>query len=284
MKRIILWSSLALTLSAFALSCAKADKLDNRVSGLENDVAALEESVGRFNSNAHALHMVSSGSRFIKEVVRHDYGYSLEFTDGTSCKVFFGSEAPSKDPLLSIDEDGSWLVSMDGGKEFLPIEGASNAYAQDGVTPQFRVQDGLWQVSTDAGLSWVSMPGNPSSVLSFFRSVVYDEAKGILTLVLGDGKEVSVSIASPCSLEITGYQPGDILTSGKSYQYSIKADDVADVIPRLPSGWTLEIQNDIMTIAVPSSAQAGEATLTLIVVSDSGLVAQQTLLFTIVLE
>ena len=284
MKRIILWSSLALTLSAFALSCTKADKLDNRVSELEKDVAALEESVGRFNSNAHALHMVSSGSRFIKEVVRHDYGYALEFTDGTSCKVFFGSEAPSKDPVLSIGEDGRWLVSMDGGKEFLPIEGASNAYAQDGVTPQFRVQDDRWQVSTDGGLSWVSMPGNPSSVMSFFRSVVYDEAKGVLTLVLGDGKEVSVSIASPCSLEITGYQSGDILKSGKSYQYSIKANAVADIIPHLPSGWTLEIQNDIMTIAVPSSAQAGEATLTLIVVSDSGLVAQQTLLFTIVLE
>ena len=284
MKRIILWSSLALTLSAFALSCAKADKLDDRVSGLEKEVAALEESVGRFNSNAHALHLVSSGSRFLKEVVRHDYGYSLQFTDGTSCKVFFGSDAPSKDPLLSIDEDGSWLVSMDGGKEFLPIEGASNAYAQDGLTPQFRVQDGLWQVSTDGGLSWVSMPGNPSSVLSFFRSVVYDEAKGVLTLVLGDGKEVSVCIAAPCSMEITGYQAGDVVRPGNTYRYDIKAADVAEVIPRLPSGWTLEIRNDIMTISVPSSAQAGEAVLTLILVSDKGLVTQKSLLFTIVLE
>ena len=284
MKRIILWSSLALTLSAFALSCAKADKLDDRVSGLEKEVAALEESVGRFNSNAHALHLVSSGSRFLKEVVRHDYGYALEFTDGTSCKVFFGSEAPSKDPLLSIDEDGSWLVSMDGGKEFLPIEGASNAHAQDGLTPQFRVQDGLWQVSTDGGLSWVSMPGNPSSVLSFFRSVVYDEAKGVLTLVLGDGKEVSVCIAAPCSMEITGYQAGDVVRPGNAYRYDIKAADVAEVIPRLPSGWTLEIRNDIMTISVPSSAQAGEAVLTLILVSDKGLVTQKSLLFTIVLE
>ncbi len=284
MKRIILRSSLALTLSAFALSCAKADKLDNRVSGLEKEVAALEESVGRFNSNAHALHMVSSGSRFLKEVVRHDYGYALEFTDGTSCKVFFGSEAPSTDPLLSIDEDGRWLVSMDGGKEFLPIEGASNAHAQDGLTPQFRVQDGLWQVSTDGGLSWVSMPGNPSSVLSFFRSVVYDEAKGVLTLVLGDGKEVSVCIAAPCSMEITGYQAGDVVRPGNAYRYDIKAADVAEVIPRLPSGWTLEIRNDIMTISVPSSAQAGEAVLTLILVSDKGLVTQKSLLFTIVLE
>ena len=284
MKRIILWSSLALTLSAFALSCAKADKLDDRVSGLEKEVAALEESVGRFNSNAHALHLVSSGSRFLKEVVRHDYGYALEFTDGTSCKVFFGSEAPSTDPLLSIDEDGRWLVSMDGGKEFLPIEGASNAHAQDGLTPQFRVQDGLWQVSTDGGLSWVSMPGNPSSVLSFFRSVVYDEAKGVLTLVLGDGKEVSVCIAAPCSMEITGYQAGDVVRPGNTYRYDIKAADVAEVIPRLPSGWTLEIKNDIMTISVPSSAQAGEAVLTLILVSDKGLVTQKSLLFTIVLE
>lgn len=284
MKRIILWSSLALTLSAFALSCAKADKLDDRVSELEKEVAALEESVGRFNSNAHALHLVSSGSRFLKEVVRHDYGYSLQFTDGTSCKVFFGSDAPSKDPILSIDEDGRWMVSMDGGKEFLPIEGASNAHAQDGLTPQFRVQDGLWQVSTDAGLSWVSMPGNPSSVLSFFRSVVYDEAKGVLTLVLGDGKEVSVCIAAPCSMEITGYQAGDVVRPGNTYRYDIKAADVAEVIPRLPSGWTLEIKNDIMTISVPSSAQAGEAVLTLILVSDKGLVTQKSLLFTIVLE
>ena len=284
MKRIILWSNLVVSLSALVLSCAKADKLDNRVSELETEVAALEESVGRFNSNAHALHMVSSGSRFIKEVVRYDYGYTLEFTDGTSCKVFFGSEAPSKDPMLSIDEHGRWLVSMDGGKEYLPIEGASNAYAQDGLTPQFRVQDELWQVSVDGGKSWVTMPGNPSSVLSFFRSVVYDESKGVLTLVLSDGKEVSVTIAEPCSMEITGYQGGSQVLPGETYQYGIKVKDVAEVIPRLPSGWTLEIKNDKMTISVPSSAQPGEVTLTLILVSDKGLVTQKSLLFTIVLE
>lgn len=190
MKRIILWSSIALTLSAFAVSCAKADKLGDRVSVLEEEVAALEESVGKFNSNAEALHKASAGSYFLKDVVRHDYGYDLEFTDGTSCKVFFGKDAPSKDPLLSIDETGRWLVSMDGGKEYFPIEGASNAFTQDGLTPQFRVRDGLWQVSADGGLTWSDMPGTPASALSFFRSVVYDEAKGVLTLVLNDGKEV----------------------------------------------------------------------------------------------
>lgn len=284
MKRIILWSSLALTLSAFVLSCAKADKLGERVSELEKDVAALEESVGRFNSNVQALHLASSGSYFLKEVVRNDFGYALEFTDGSSCKVFFGADAPSKDPLLSIDENGTWLVSMDGGKEYLPIEGASNAYAQDGITPQFRVLDNKWQVSCDGGHTWSDMHGSPSSVLSFFRSVAYDEAKGILTLILSDGKEVSVSIATPCSLEIDGYQAGSAVQPGNSYQYNIKANDVAEVIPRLPSGWTLDIKNDILTISVPSSAEAGDATLTLILVSDKGLVTQQTLLFTIVLE
>ena len=64
---------------------------------LEEEVAALEESVGKFNSNAEALRKASAGSYFLKDVVRHDYGYDLEFTDGTSCKVFFGKEAPSKE-------------------------------------------------------------------------------------------------------------------------------------------------------------------------------------------
>jgi hypothetical protein len=85
-------------------------------------------------------------------------------------------------------------------------------------------------------------------------------------------------------MEITGYQGGSPLLPGESYQYSIKVKDVAEVIPRLPSGWTLEIKNDKMTISVPSSAQPGEVTLTLILVSDKGLVTQKSLLFTIVLE
>ena len=85
-------------------------------------------------------------------------------------------------------------------------------------------------------------------------------------------------------MEITGYQAGDVVRPGNTYRYDIKAADVAEVIPRLPSGWTLEIKNDIMTISVPSSAQAGEAVLTLILVSDKGLVTQKSLLFTIVLE
>ncbi len=286
MKRIILWSSIALTLSASAISCAKADKLGEKVSALENKVAALEESVGQLNSNAMVLHRASSGSYFLKEVSRHDYGYALEFTDGTVCDVFFGAQAPTKDPLLSIGEDGQWLVSMDGGKEYLPVDGSSNAFSKDGQAPQFRVLDGQWQISVDGGASWDVMPGSPSEAVSFFRSVSYDDAEGVLTLVLSDGKQVSVSLAAPCTLEIEEYQSGDAIRCGESgkVMYYLTMDGVSEIIPRLPSGWTLEVNDNWMTITVSDTAAKGEQTVSLILVSEEGLVTQMDLKFTVVSE
>ena len=286
MRRIILWSSIALTLSAFALSCAKADKLGDRVSALEKEVAALEESAGQLNSNALAIQMIASGSHFLKEVSRHDYGYALEFTDGTVCDVFFGAEAPTKDPLLSIGEDGQWLVSMDGGSEYLPIDGASNAFSKDGSAPQFRVRDGQWQISVDDGASWELMSGSPSEAASFFRSVVYDDAKGMMTLVLSDGREVSVSLAAPCSLDIEKYQSGDKIGYGESgrVMYHFEMDGVSEIIPRLPSGWTLGINDNWMTITVSDTVAEGEYVVVLILVSEEGLVTQMDLKFTVVSE
>jgi len=286
MRRIILWSSILLTLSAFALSCAKVDKVGDRISALEKEVAAIEESVGQLNSNALVLQMAASGSYFLKEVSRHDYGYALEFTDGTVCDVFFGAEAPTKDPLLSIGADGQWLVSMDGGKEYLPIDGAPNAFSQKGTAPQFRVLDGQWQISVDKGISWSVMQGSPSEAMSFFRSVVYDDAEGMLTLVLSDGKEVSVSFASPCSLEIEKYRSGDVIRSGESgkVMYHLNMSGVSQIIPRLPSGWTLGINDYWMTITVSDTAAKGEQTVSLIIVSEEGLVTQMDLKFTVVSE
>ena len=287
MGRSILWSSLVLMLSASLHGCSEADELGDRVSALEKDVAALEESVGRLNSNAVALHKAVSGSSFLKEVVRTEHGYAVEFTDGTSCDIFFGATAPTKDPLLSISDSGEWMVSMDGGNEYVAVEGATNAFSQDGIAPRFRVVYGVWQVSVDDGLSWADMSGSPCEAASFFSSVVYDDVAGVLTLVLSDGKEVTVCLDASCTMVIHGYdqESGDAISPGSSRMYAVEMSGVVQVIPRLPSGWHLVISEGYMTITTPTDLAGGDSrTLTLILVSEEGLVRQMHLNFTVVSE
>lgn len=116
--------------------------------------------------------------------------------------------------------DGKWLTDADGkkvkaqgtdgkngvdGNDGLPgadgkdgndgADGANGTNGKDGVTPQLKIEDGSWFVSTDGGQNWTELGkatgADGKDGDSFFASVSDSETK--VTFVLKDGSSFEVS-------------------------------------------------------------------------------------------
>lgn len=115
--------------------------------------------------------------------------------------------------------DGKWLTDADGkkvkaqgtdgkngadGNDGLPgadgkdgndgADGANGTNGKDGVTPQLKIEDGFWFVSTDGGQNWTELGkatgADGKDGDSFFASVSDSETK--VTFVLKDGSSFEV--------------------------------------------------------------------------------------------
>lgn len=112
--------------------------------------------------------------------------------------------------------DGKWLTDADGkkvkaqgtdgnngadGNDGLPgvdgkdgNDGANGTNGKDGVTPQLKIEDGSWFVSTDGGQNWTELGkatgADGKDGDSFFSSVSDSETK--VTFVLKDGSSFEV--------------------------------------------------------------------------------------------
>lgn len=115
--------------------------------------------------------------------------------------------------------DGKWLTDADGkkvkaqgtdgkngadGNDGLPgadgkdgndgTDGANGTNGKDGVTPQLKIEDGFWFVSTDGGQNWTELGkatgADGKDGDSFFSSVSDSETK--VTFVLKDGSSFEV--------------------------------------------------------------------------------------------
>ena len=130
MKRISFYFLLALLHAIAICSCSDVDTLDAKLSSLEAKVAELEEAAGVINSNAQALHSLIGKDVLVVGISETGHGYVLELSDGTTVSIIDGESLPSITPLLSIDAYGQWVVSLDGGKDYLKRIGDPNNYEE----------------------------------------------------------------------------------------------------------------------------------------------------------
>lgn len=270
--------------AAISLSCVDKDRLENRLDSLTLKIADLEEWVASSNDNAIAIRKFLSGDDIL--IVGYEktaYGYTLELSDGTSVRVSFGAQAPTRIPIIGIDADGRWTLSWDG-ETFQVIEGTSNTKDNDGNTPQIRVnEDGCWEFSLDGGVTWrpvTDASGKPVSAIdgasvagisSFFRNVVYDADAGKMRFTLQDGRTVDVNIVDGFYLRIHGYKPGRTIHLEETLLYEVETSDIAQAIVMAPEGWTVILSEEELSVTAPATgAEGSEAQIGLLLVSSKG--------------
>lgn len=150
-------------------------------------MAALESKIGGVNTSIVALHKLMDESTIIVGIESNAKGYEIELSDGTRLPVILGEKIEALVPVMGIDAEGYWTVSLDGGAtserlkvggEYVsawPVSGGDHRPGAEGVTPQLKVSaDGEWLVSLDGGVTYTPLlqDGRPVNALATRSSSV----------------------------------------------------------------------------------------------------------------
>lgn len=199
MKYIKSYLFLVLT-AALALTGCKQDDLQDDVDALANRVAILEEQVKLLNENLETISFVlNSENKTIQSVTQSGNAYTLTLSNGETLTLNIGVQGSIDVPeipedaeynsLISISEDGYWVIRGEKtGHKAVGQPGANGS-----GYPEFRVNDGKWQVrflSDDGEVTdWKDVEGTANTSIG----------------EIGDQLIAGVDTSDPTRLTITYY-------------------------------------------------------------------------------
>ncbi len=292
MKRSATSAAMLLAAVLSVISCLNTDELETQISELDQRISKLEETVGTINSNSIALRAFMQENVVIVGLTQNEYGYTLELSDGTNVTVTDGVNAPAIVPLIGINKDGEWVMSIDNGATFSPIPGASNAFSQTGQTPLVKIdKDGFWLVSTDGGKEYshiLGENGKPSSAVdgmitgglsSYFKDVKAEKDR--FTLELKTGEVLVIPVLETFYLTAKGYSDKDVIFLNQTLEYKVEMADVKNAFFQVPEGWSAVLTDEALKITAPSAGTAGEYGVSLVITSSDGYIKHLNFIFTL---
>lgn len=286
MKRI--YQIITIAAAAWALAaCTDTASIESELAGLEDRTAELEKEAAKINSNAISIRkLLDETLKVVSWEEREDgTGYDLGISDGTTVSIYVSEDGGGIVPVIGIDAEGNWTVSLDG-KDFSVIEGSVNAFITESAIPEVRVgKDGYWEISINGGKDFIQITdsdGRPvpaqmtGATDSFFTDVSYDQAAGKLDIILADGRELDIPVLDILDMEIGGYtEDGTVICLGEELHFPVTfSDDVAEAFCSCPDGWRVQIAEtedgtgQELIITGPASGSAGEYTVKIYLQSD----------------
>jgi hypothetical protein len=294
MKRITLITSLIVLAFSTAVSCLNKEEMENRLDNLDDRITALEETVAQVNDNALAISKFAQDNILIVKYTKQEHGYELELSDGTKITITDGATAPGIVPIVGIDADGNWIMSIDSGNTFTPIKGATNAFKETGQTPQFKIDaDGFWMVSIDGGKTYnqiIGPNGKPISATDgslaagkskFFTDITYDKENGVFTMTLANGEVLSVPVIESFYIKVSGYAEKAVILLDQTLKYKVEMNEVKDAFFNVPEGWRAVLTDDELQVTAPSEGAKGEYTINLVLTSVDGFILNEEFVFTL---
>lgn len=212
-KRLI--SVLTAFMSLLAVSCMYDDTfLRNRLDELENRVLTLEQLCEQMNTN------ISSLKQLVDAIQQHDFitrvtpieqggvniGYTINFAIADPITIFHGKDGlDGTDGLapeigVEIGNDGIYYWTLNGKWMTDRCGNRITASANDGITPELKIEDDYWYISYDGGENWERMNKatgedgvdgtNGTDGDSFFLDIIIEES--YIEFILADGTSIIV--------------------------------------------------------------------------------------------
>lgn len=272
MKKIALWS-IALLL-CFTAACSDDyddSELRKNLKEVIERVAALEETVGKLNSDVAAMQTLIEkleGKVYVSKVeTNSDGSYTIYFTDNTHITIADGhdGEPGAPAPVIGVakDDDGVyyWTLTQNGKTDFLMADGKKMPVTAEAVVPQIKVDDkGFWVISYNDGGKWdyilddqkqpVSAIGRGDVGESFFKEVREDGLNVYFTLM--DGTTITVPLRSDFYLLVRMAPETDAYAYGETKTYDTESVGVIDVVITKPTGWKVTWADQTLTIDAPA--------------------------------
>lgn len=276
---------LPLLMASVLTSCTdELKQAEDKIDALKDRLSTLEGKVKAINDNTHAVKVLLSEGITIEDYRMTSTGYTVTLSDGRALNITFGSSLTGVVPSVGVDGDGNWIVSVDGGKTWQAIEGATNVNDADGVIPLVKVdQFGYWNVSIDGGKTWnqiLNALGLPTSAddgreaagsYSFFTNVEYNEDDMRLHFLLNNGDSFSVQVLGSFYVQLQQYVEGDRIFRGESLTFPVVSKHIRNAVwKKVPEGFKAVFTDDGMTFKAPENGEPGLKEFELLTFSDEG--------------
>lgn len=244
-------------LAVVSVCCACGD-LKDRVDVLEQKVSALESKVNQNVNSINALVEAAKKAVTITKVETLTDGYKIYFSDGTISTISNGvNGTDGKDgvdgkdavaPVIGIkEEEGIYYWTIDG--EFVLNNGQKvPVTGKDGLTPQFKIQDGKWYVSFD-GNTWDAVPVTGTEKPELVMSETDDEyvfSLGETTIRIAKEHAFMIKVTS----DVQKVTPGEVVSFG----YTVTGADATTHVIIEANGVDAQLDEEksLVTVTVPS--------------------------------
>ena len=243
---------------AVASVCCACGDLKDRVDVLEQKVSALESKVNQNVNSINALVEAAKKAVTITKVETLTDGYKIYFSDGTISTISNGVNGKDgkdgvdgKDavaPVIGIkEEEGVYYWTIDG--EFVLNNGQKvPVTGKDGLTPQFKIQDGKWYVSFD-GNTWDAVPVTGTEKPELVMSETDDEyvfTLGETTIRIAKEHAFMIKVTS----DVQKVTPGEVVSFG----YTVTGADATTHVIIEANGVKAQLDEEksLVTVTVPS--------------------------------
>ena len=208
---------------------------------LKNRVALIEEQVKILNDNVEVMaYVLDTQQKTISKVEpsADKSQFTITLSDGYTMTLNVGKAGSIVQPAISV-ENGCWVVNgLSTGVKAVGENGKDG----DGY-PEFRVQNGKWQVRFGEG-EWSDVPGGDLGTGTslgdqFFESASLSEDGTVFTILRTDGTEYALPVAAALTCEIKDAPATFAYDEVKDFDVKISGGE--PLAPVYPAGWRAEL-------------------------------------------
>lgn len=234
-------SYILLTWMAVSLVGCKVDDLKDDVNDLKNRVALIEEQVRILNDNVEVMaYVLDPQQKTIRSVTENNGQYVITLSDGYTMTLNVGKAGSIVQPAISV-ENGCWVVNgLSTGVKAVGENGKDG----DGY-PEFRVQNGKWQVRFGDG-EWTDVNGGDLGTGTslgdqFFESASLSDDGTVFTIVGTEGQVYTFPVVASLVCEINGNETVVEFDYDSVQEFDVKISGGEPLAPIYPAGWRAEL-------------------------------------------
>lgn len=250
----------------------RMDGLEDRVTKLEETIAALNQDIAGVKTLVEAL----NNNVYVSRIVEGEKGYTVFFTDGKQIDISNGEAGKDGVSVTVIfdESDGQWYWATDqnGVKTAIEVDGRRlPVKGEKGNTPQLRVvmedETGYWEVSYDNGETWSRIlleDGTPVTTSGgaggLFRSAGIDEESNTAYFEFLNGERITIELRSDCyinfkkgeAVEDVAFRPGETKT------FELEVEGVLKTVVTKPDEWSasFDLETSVLTVTAPAEEHA----------------------------